>query len=111
MNAFDKLTPRQRDILIARAVGKTNFAIARELGISPQTVKNVVTAMFRRLDARNMEHAIWMTFAPAPDETIISCAEYDALKNVARAARRDTDKTMSVQVALAALDAITKEST
>ncbi len=103
------LTAREREILIARAVGKTNAQIGRELFLAPGTVKNHVHNLLQKLNCKTMEHAVWTFFAPAPDEIIITCAEHDALKNVVNAARRDSDKTMSVQLALAALDALRKE--
>lgn len=43
------LTPRQQDTLICLIQGKSNKAIARELGISTETVKNHVNGVMRTL--------------------------------------------------------------
>jgi len=43
------ITPRQYDTLICLIKGKSNKAIARELGISAETVKNHVNAIMRAL--------------------------------------------------------------
>lgn len=43
------LTPRQMAVLRLRASGRTNKAIALELGISTWTVKQFLTQAFRRL--------------------------------------------------------------
>ena len=43
------LTPRQQDTLICLIQGKSNKAIARELGISAETVKNHVNGVMRTL--------------------------------------------------------------
>ena len=48
-----RLTPRQRDIVEQVAMGHTNEAIARALGLSPNTLRNHLAEAFRRLGAAN----------------------------------------------------------
>jgi DNA-binding CsgD family transcriptional regulator/tetratricopeptide (TPR) repeat protein len=47
-----RLTPREREIARMVADGRSNPAIARELGISPKTVANHVAAIFEQLGLR-----------------------------------------------------------
>lgn len=46
---FRNLTPRELDILCLIGKGLTNLEIASELFISPHTVKNHVTNIYRKL--------------------------------------------------------------
>jgi DNA-binding CsgD family transcriptional regulator len=48
-----RLTPRQREIVTMVAHGHTNAAIASALGISPNTLRNALAAVFGRLGAAN----------------------------------------------------------
>ncbi len=52
------LTPRQTEILIGIAAGKTNKHLARELGISERTVKHHLTAVFERLGTTRRAEAV-----------------------------------------------------
>ncbi len=45
----DQLPERQRQVLTLPAEGKTDKAIAHELGVALQTVKNHCTLLYRRL--------------------------------------------------------------
>jgi two-component system nitrate/nitrite response regulator NarL len=55
-----ELTPREREILALLAEGKDNGAIARELYVSPHTVKNAVTEVLQKLGLRNrIEAAVY----------------------------------------------------
>jgi DNA-binding NarL/FixJ family response regulator len=47
------LTPREHDILKYLAQGKQNKSIARELGISPFTVRDHVTCILRKAGVSN----------------------------------------------------------
>ena len=48
-----RLTRRQREIVEHVAMGHTNEAIARALGVSANTLRNHLAEVFRRLDAAN----------------------------------------------------------
>jgi DNA-binding NarL/FixJ family response regulator len=56
--APDAVSPRERDVLAAFAAGATNPAIARELGLSPNTVKQHASSIFRKLGVRNRAEAV-----------------------------------------------------
>ena len=56
--AADPVSPRERDVLTALAAGATNPAIARELGLSPNTVKQHASSIFRKLGVRNRAEAV-----------------------------------------------------
>jgi DNA-binding CsgD family transcriptional regulator len=49
----EKLTPRQRDVLVLLAQGKTNREIAAALSTSPHTVRNQISTILRRLELKN----------------------------------------------------------
>jgi DNA-binding NarL/FixJ family response regulator len=52
------LSPRQVDVLRLLIGGQSNKAIARELDISPSTVRTHVEALFERLGAHNRTQAV-----------------------------------------------------
>jgi DNA-binding NarL/FixJ family response regulator len=52
------LTPREREVLALMVQGRDNTAIARVLGISPKTVRNVVSAIFTKLQVTDRSAAI-----------------------------------------------------
>ena len=54
----DPVSPRERDVLTAFASGATNPAIAQELGLSPNTVKQHASSIFRKLGVRNRAEAV-----------------------------------------------------
>lgn len=53
-----RLTPRQSDVLAALLHGKTNKLIAKELGLSIETVKDHVSAVLRVLGVRTRTQAV-----------------------------------------------------
>jgi DNA-binding NarL/FixJ family response regulator len=55
---FPELTGRERDVLELVAQGVGNAQIARRLFISPKTVRNHVTSIFRKLDVDTRARAI-----------------------------------------------------
>ncbi|GAA3247435.1 response regulator transcription factor [Nonomuraea helvata] len=52
------LTEREREILVLIARGRSNTEIAVELSVSPSTVKNHVTSLFAKIDARDRAQAV-----------------------------------------------------
>jgi len=56
--AGDSLTPRQREIAVLLAVGKSNKEIARELNVFEGTVKLHVKCILRKLGVRNRTEAV-----------------------------------------------------
>lgn len=56
--AFPELTDSERNVLRLMAGGAANPAIARELHLSPKTVRNYVTSIFRKLQVADRAQAI-----------------------------------------------------
>jgi DNA-binding NarL/FixJ family response regulator len=56
--AVERLTDREREVLILIASGHSNAEIATELSISPDTVKSHVKHVFTKLDARDRSQAV-----------------------------------------------------
>ena len=54
----DPLSPREREVLLMIAAGATNKEIAQRLFLSPHTVKDHSSALYRKLRARNRAEAI-----------------------------------------------------
>jgi DNA-binding NarL/FixJ family response regulator len=52
------LTPRLRDVLLLVAEGKTTAEIARDLGLSRNTVKNYIDRIFERLGVQDRVQAV-----------------------------------------------------
>ena len=52
------LSPRERDVLELIATGATNAEIATSLHLSPHTVKEHASAVYRKLDVRNRAEAV-----------------------------------------------------
>jgi DNA-binding NarL/FixJ family response regulator len=62
---WEKLTPREQEIVQLIATGANNEEIANQLYISPKTVKNHITSILSRLNLRNRtEIAILVTSLP-----------------------------------------------
>lgn len=55
-----RLTGRQREVLLLVANGNTNREIADWLGITAQSVAEVLTGAYRRLGARDRAQAVAM---------------------------------------------------
>jgi len=53
-----QLTRRESQILLGLAAGKSNKAIAKELGVGPDNVKYFVRELFRKLGVRNRTAAV-----------------------------------------------------
>ncbi|HDR8860986.1 TPA: response regulator transcription factor [Burkholderia territorii] len=59
--AFERLTPRQRDVLRLLAEGKSNKQICRVLNVAEGTIKNHLYALFRQIGVSNRtEAALWL---------------------------------------------------
>jgi DNA-binding NarL/FixJ family response regulator len=58
--ALPELTPRQMEVLRCVIQGKPNKAVARELGVSPDTVKSHLAAVMRALDAHNRTELVYV---------------------------------------------------
>ena len=56
--ATQRLTAREREVLELVAAGLTNAEIAAQLQLSPNTVKEHASTMFRKLGARNRAEAV-----------------------------------------------------
>jgi len=55
------LTPRERDVVGGVLAGRTNREIANELGLSEQTVKNVLSTVYQKWQVRSrLELALFM---------------------------------------------------
>lgn len=57
--AAQQLSPRQKEVLTRVVMGKSNKLIARELGISDQTVKSHVMAVLMVLGVKNRTEAVY----------------------------------------------------
>ena len=57
VSPFDRLSPRERDILRGIARGASNKEIARDLGIAETTVKIHVQHVLRKLDVNSRVQA------------------------------------------------------
>jgi len=55
---LSQLTPREREVLNLMCQGRDNTAIASALGISPKTVRNVVSSIFTKLGVAHRADAI-----------------------------------------------------
>ncbi len=55
---MDKVTPRQMDVWKFLANGLSNKEIGRELNLTEGTVKQHVSALFKKLNIRNRSEAI-----------------------------------------------------
>lgn len=53
-----RLTKRQAEVLLLTANGKTGAEIARQLGITVNTVSEVLVVAYRRLGARDRAQAV-----------------------------------------------------
>ena len=52
------LSPRERDVLSLLATGATNREIAAQLHLSPHTVKEHTSSVYRKLEVRNRAEAV-----------------------------------------------------
>ncbi|MCZ7567218.1 MAG: response regulator transcription factor [Ardenticatenaceae bacterium] len=53
-----RISPIERRMLKAVAIGMTNYEIARDLGLRPQTIKNKLSLLYRKLQVSNRTEAV-----------------------------------------------------
>jgi len=56
--AADELSDREREVLTMIAAGATNGEIATALQLSPHTIKDHASSLYRKLDVRNRSEAV-----------------------------------------------------
>lgn len=82
-----RLPPRERQAARLIAQGLENKEIAAQMGITLQTVKNMVHHIFHRLGARNRAHIVSLLFVPR------TCRgrkqNHDRMRNLIIARRRE----------------------
>jgi DNA-binding CsgD family transcriptional regulator len=68
---FERLTPRQREVIIRKAEGKTYGQVAYDLGVTEQTVKNHLGLVYARLGAEHLIEALrilgWLRLPANPN--------------------------------------------
>jgi DNA-binding CsgD family transcriptional regulator len=52
------ITPREQQVLALLAAGKSNKEIARDLGVSPNTVKTQLASLYHKLDVERRTQAV-----------------------------------------------------
>ena len=67
---LETLTPRERDVLEQLVIGRSNKAIARELGISPRTVEIHRARVMEKMHADNLSRLVRMAFAAGIDPDV-----------------------------------------
>lgn len=67
---WDKLTPREQEIVHLIAKGANNREIAQSLYISEKTVKNHITHILNRLNLRDRLHVAIFAHAAQPDQVL-----------------------------------------
>ncbi|SHJ35257.1 LuxR C-terminal-related transcriptional regulator [Paraburkholderia terricola] len=79
--AFERLTPRQREVLRLLAEGKSNKQICRVLNVAEGTIKNHLYALFRQIGVSNRtEAALWLSRHITPESAYLQatvCAVHE----------------------------------
>ncbi|WP_308258910.1 helix-turn-helix transcriptional regulator [Pseudonocardia sp. H11422] len=77
----DGLTARERQVLDLVGAGRTNSAIAHELGISPRTVAKHLEHVYRKLGVANRAAAAWVACAQNQPSRISSVVRSTASRS------------------------------
>jgi DNA-binding NarL/FixJ family response regulator len=56
--AAARLSPREREVMVLIAAGSTNREIAERLYLSPHTIKEHTSSIYRKLEVRNRAEAV-----------------------------------------------------
>ncbi len=64
---FERLTPRERDVLEHLVIGRPNKVIAHELGCSPRTVEIHRARIMEKMKARSLSHLVRLSLAAGID--------------------------------------------
>ena len=66
------LTKRQKEEFLALVKYGNVYEAAKELGISPQTLKNVMGYLYRKIGASNRSHAAWLLYPQLGNQMTIN---------------------------------------
>lgn len=68
-----QLSPRQYEVAVLLRAGMSRSEVARELGVTGNTVKTLTTAVYRALGVRSREELAHASFGPWPDRRCAIC--------------------------------------
>jgi DNA-binding NarL/FixJ family response regulator len=64
-NVFERLTPREREIMQQMSDGKDNITISRELCLSEQTVRNYTSLIYQKIGVKSRVEAVLLAHKQA----------------------------------------------
>ena len=104
------LTPRQWEVMRLIAAGRTNFQIARQLGLSEGTVRTHLENIYDRLDVSNRTAAVMRAFPEARVQASAASASNTRISGISDPARqapeaggRSSETTQTVMLGSALL--------
>ncbi|MHB9112878.1 MAG: response regulator transcription factor [Thermoleophilia bacterium] len=86
-----RLSRRELEIIGLLLLGMTNKEIARQLFLSPETVKTHISRTYRKLGARNRAHAAIKAIALIPNDTLYLSSENHTGPGMVAESDRDYD--------------------